>query len=310
MKETVLSKGTELERRKFLFRLVAGLWALGVGKNWPAQEGFWVTPPKSPFLLSVLDESFDSHLKGGSEEVLLRLPRLVREWFGCEVLELNCKYFLGDRSNRIRLATRLYEAAAASRVQILILTLSSLPPQLPTTEAAAEQVLGQWIDVARAVKCHSVRLRLPKEKIPEGQLYQLVLGSANLLAHCGLGLLVEPSDLVQLKALPGWIDSARVANLGICARLDYAALSQEGRSQLLQSLKEIHQIKAVTLVWKSTFRLDGEEGAWCQEAISAIVKGGFRGYVGLLWNDQLNGSAPQITEFVSWLRGLRDRLST
>jgi sugar phosphate isomerase/epimerase len=272
-----------MKRRDFLKGSAAaagGLLAVPEGAG-AARDG-------PPFEISLAEWSFHRMLRAGTLKHRY-FPRLARERFGLRAVEYVSTLFEGKGEDRDEVADLASRAAGAGVRSLLIMVDREGDLGDPDEAARARAVDNhrKWLDAARALGCHSIRVNAASRGTPEEQRALAADGLSRLTALAAplqLNVIVENHG--GLSSNGSWLASViRAVNQPNCGTLpDFGNFNLGDGTwyDRYQGVKELMPFAKAVSAKSNDFDEQGNEtGTDYRRMLRIVLDAGYHGHVGI-----------------------------
>lgn len=283
-----------MERRTFLKRTGMAL-AASVTSAATASVARWASTEKLPYLISLAEWSLHRSLFSGRINHL-EFPRIAREEFGIEAIELVNQFFK-DRAQDDAYLDELKKHAESSQMRILLIMVDgegALGHPDPKKRRQAVRNHFKWVEAAKRLGCHSIRVNAQTHG--EGSFQEQRDRAADGLrrlaeyaARHGLNILVENHG--GLSSHGQWLASViRKVGLRNCGTLpDFGNFRiRDGEEyDRYRGVKELMPFAKAVSAKSYDFDEQGNElHTDYRRMMRIVVEAGYRGYVGIEYEGQ------------------------
>lgn len=260
---------------------------------------------KVPFLISILDESFDPLLKNNFN--LLALPHLCKDLQTVNTIDISSKYLPSSYEEAVLFARKLFEEGCANRIKFNTFVYS---PTIPVAELYYERIyklLLPYAEITSILKCNSLRISIEITDSLIPQVNENLFIVSKSLARLGINLLIE-TDTERFSILQTQLQQTQFPkNFGYGIRIIPSVIDKrpiEG---------DLTHIKAVTLVWEDPVSEESQFQNQAYQTIEKIYDSGYRGYVSVFYKTSSNTSYQDIQSGIlkasSWLQSVQANLA-
>lgn len=242
------------------------------------------------FRISLAQWSLHRTLRAG-ELMPMDFPSHTRERFGIEAVEY-VSTFYGDKKKDPAFPGQLRQRADDAGTQSLLIMVDGEGPLGAPDESVRREAVANhrtWLDIAKALGCHSIRVNANSEGTPDEQLAHCAKGMSALLEHADaleLNVLIEnhgghSSNGAWLSNLMKSVDNPRFGTLPDFGNfiLDWDTREEYDRYRGVTEL--MPWAKAVSAK-SHAFDSGGKETGTDYERMIQIVKdAGYRGWIGV-----------------------------
>ncbi len=245
-------------------------------------------PSRVLFEISLAEWSFHKMLRAGSLEHLA-FPALARQRYGLASVEYVSTFFKGRGESREEVAA-LSRAAADAGVRSLLIMVDREgdlgDPDEPGRARAVENH-RKWLDAARALGCHSIRVNAASRGTPEEQRRLAADGLSRLTALAAplqLNVIVENHG--GLSSNGAWLASViRAVNQPNCGTLpDFGNFNLGDGTwyDRYQGVKELMPFAKAVSAKSNDFDAQGNEtGTDYRRMLRIVLDAGYHGHVGI-----------------------------
>lgn len=277
-----------IDRRAFL--KTASLAAAGATLGQAGQRSRYAAGDKLPYVISLAEWSLHRSLFGGRvrhED----LPRIAKEEFGLDAVELVNQFFK-DRARDTDYLSEFKRRADGFGVKILLIMVDdegALGHPDPALRQQAVENHFKWIDAAKALECHSIRVNAAThgEGSFEEQMDRAADGLRRLAeqaARHGLNILVENHGGLSSHGawLAGVIKKVNLRNCGTLPDFDNFRIQEGEEYDRYRGVSELMPFARAVSAKSHDFDEHGRELHIDYERMMKIVlDAGYRGYVGI-----------------------------
>lgn len=316
-----------LDRRRFVRRLTAGAAGLVLGSRSPGSfDRFGMAPParasedssrgaEPPFSISLAEWSLHREL-GAGEIDHLDFPGVARREFGISAVEYVNTFFESGAADQAYLMT-LYDRCESEGVRSLLIMCDGLgrlgDPDTAARIAAVENHYP-WVEAARLLGCHSIRVNAASEGSWEEQK-ELAADGLNRLAGFadGYGINVLVENHGGLSSNGRWLASVIEAGdhprLGTLPDFGNFRISESERYDNYVGVEQLMPYARAVSAKSHDFDSSGEEATLdYEELIRIVLDSGYRGWVGIEYEGDRLGEREGIRRTKALLETVRDRL--
>jgi L-ribulose-5-phosphate 3-epimerase len=301
-----------LDRRTFLQRTAAAGTVLTMGSATAAVSAAKSNKPL--FKISLAEWSFHRSLKAGKMDHL-DFPKIARHEFDIDCVEYVSTFFK-DNVNKPSYMMELLKRCNDNGVRSGLIMCDHEgdlgdPDKTKRTQAIANHY--KWLEAAKYLGCHSIRVNARSAGTPDEQHKLVVDGLRRLSDYAGrheINVIVENHGGISSngKWLAGVIKEVRDGGLKNCGTLpDFGnfKISDTEQYDRYQGLKELMPFAKGVSAKSHGFDADGNEAEIDYHKMMKIVLGaGYHGYVGIEWE----GATPAETEGVKLTKRLLERV--
>jgi sugar phosphate isomerase/epimerase len=272
-----------MTRREFLKGSAAA-----AGGLLSASDGGGAAREETPFAISLAEWSFHRMLRAGTLEHR-HVPKLARDRYGLDAVEYVSTFFTGRGSDHAEVADLARRAADLGVRSLLIMVdrEGDLGDPGEPARAAAVENHRKWLDAARALGCHSIRVNAASRGTPDEQRRLAADGLARLADLAGplrLNVIVENHG--GLSSNGAWLASViRAAdrpNLGTLPDFGNFNLGDGTWYDRYQGVKELMPFAKAVSAKSNDFDAAGNEtGTDYRRMLRIVLDAGYRGYVGI-----------------------------
>ncbi|MCD6338495.1 MAG: TIM barrel protein [Verrucomicrobia bacterium] len=285
-----------MNRREFIIKTAFALGGAAEGLTAPpGLRGYWKEGKRLPYLVSLCDVSLRRALSRKKVRYL-DLPRVVRERFGLEALELSTRFF-SERINDPGFFDELAGRAKASSVRLLVLAvdedLDLTHPHAGKRGKAAARVI-RWAEVAKRLHCHSVMVKLGalRAEDPGRELTRvaaILRALAEGVGRCGLNLAVANDGGLSShgKWMAALIRKVGRPNCGAALDVGNFTIAKGRKYDPYRGASELAPYTKAVRATMRDFDEKGEERSIDYERMMRIVvRARYHGFVGICYVGQ------------------------
>ncbi|RME89642.1 MAG: sugar phosphate isomerase/epimerase [Verrucomicrobia bacterium] len=278
-----------MERRTFLKRTGLAL-AATVTSTASASVARWASTEKLPYLISLAEWSLHRSLFSGRINHL-DFPRIAREEFGIEAVELVNQFFK-NRAQDDAYLNELKKRAESSGVRILLIMIDGEGalghPDAGQRRRAVKNHF-KWVEAAKRLGCHSIRVNAQthgegsfeeqRDRAADG-LRQL----AEYAARHGLNVLVENHGGLSSHGqwLASVIQKVGLRNCGTLPDFGNFRIRDGEEYDRYRGVKELMPFAKAVSAKSYDFDEKGNELTIdYRRMMRIVVEAGYRGYVGI-----------------------------
>ena len=294
------SSDRETDRRRFLKHtlgasLAAPIALLAHGGQTPVRS----TPIESMedgmstetwFRISLAQWSLHRMLRAGELDPM-DFPAFTREKFGINAVEY-VNSFYGDRVDDTSFPAELRKRAEDAGVESLLIMVDGAGPLGSPDQAIREQAVAnhrKWLDIAKAIGCHSIRVNAVSEGSPDEQLALCAAGMTSLLVHADaleMNVLIEnhggnSSNGAWLSSLMRTVDNPRFGTLPDFGNFMLDWDTKEQYDRYLGMTEQMPYAKAVSAKSHSFDEQGDETGTDYKRTLGIVKDAGYRGWIGV-----------------------------
>ncbi|HNU51839.1 MAG TPA: sugar phosphate isomerase/epimerase family protein [Verrucomicrobiota bacterium] len=277
-----------MNRRSFLNR--TGLLGAGLclAPAFPTLGGG--NSKRLPFMISLAEWSLHRALKAKTIDHL-DFPRIAKRDYGIEAIELVNQFFPAKARDRAYLADfkKRADDAGVKTLLIMVDDQGALGAPDPAQRQQAVENHRPWIEAAKALDCHSIRVNAETGGVgtTQDQAARLVEGLRALAefgSKHGLNVLVENHG--GLSSHGGWLsDVIKAVDLPNCGTLpDFGnfRIAENREYDRYQGVSEMMPYAKAVSAKSHDFDADGQETRTdYRRMIKIVLDAGYRGYVGI-----------------------------
>ena len=242
------------------------------------------------FRISLAQWSLHRALRAG-DLLPMDFPEHTRKQYGIEGVEY-VSTFYGDRKNDPAFPGKLRQRAEDAGVQSLLIMVDGEGPLGAPDEAVCMEAVSNhrtWLDIAKSLGCHSIRVNANSEGTPDEQLAYCAKGMSALLEHADaleLNVLIEnhgghSSNGAWLSNLMKTVDNPRFGTLPDFGNFILDWNTREEYDRYRGTTELMPWAKAVSAK-SHAFNSEGLETGTDYERMIQIVKdAGYRGWIGV-----------------------------
>jgi sugar phosphate isomerase/epimerase len=282
-----------LNRRSFVIRVSAGAagWALGAGRGARAHEQPSTRggrPGEPLFRISLAQWSLHRALERGDLHHL-DFPGVARRDYGLEAVEYVSTFFGGRERDQAYLLT-LRDRCASEGVRSLLIMCDG-EGRLGDPDAAARTAAVQdhyrWVEAARVLDCHSIRVNASSEGTWAEQRDRVADGLRRLAEFAdgyGIGVIVENHGGLSSNGrwLSSVIDAGDHSRLGTLPDFGNFRISDSERYDNYRGIEQMMPWARAVSAKSYDFDEAGTETVLDYELLIRIVlDAGYRGWIGI-----------------------------
>lgn len=300
---------TNLNRRSFLKRsaLTAGSWSLAAVVARPV-----VAEEKAPlFKISLAEWSLHKTIFGGKLSNL-DFANTAKNEYGIEAVEYVNQFFADKAKDQKYLADMKRRAADAGVKSLLIMIDDEghLGDPDPARQTKAIENHYQWVEAAKYLGCHSIRVNAHSEGTPEEQAKLVSDGLGRLsefAAPFGINVIVENHGGISSNG--AWLAGViKMVNLKNCGTLpDFGNFDTYDRYQGIAEL--MPYAKGVSAKSKSFDAEGNVTETDFRRMIKIVLDAGYHGYIGIEYEGSVLAEPLGILATKKLLQEVREELS-
>jgi L-ribulose-5-phosphate 3-epimerase len=317
-------KGEALDRRGFVRRMTAGAAGLVLGYGSSGRSGIPRYAKASegsggaadpPFAISLAEWSLHRELGAGKLDHL-EFPRVASRDFGITAVEYVNTFFEAGATDQAYLMT-LNDRCQSEGVRSLLIMcdgLGRLGDPDEATRTTAVQNHYPWVEAARLLGCHSIRVNAASEGSWEEQK-ELAADGLNRLAGFadGYGINVLVENHGGLSSNGRWLASVIEAGdhprLGTLPDFGNFRISESERYDNYVGVEQLMPYARAVSAKSHDFDASGEETTLdYEELIRIVLDSGYRGWVGIEYEGNRLGEREGVRRTKALLETVRDRL--
>jgi sugar phosphate isomerase/epimerase len=301
---------TRTNRRDFLKQTTA--MTAGVGLAGVLHGSLEAADAKQPlYKISLAEWSLHKTLFGGQLENL-EFPRAAKEEFGIEAVELVNQFFRDKAQDKTYL-TELKSRAGDLGVSMLLIMIDGEGRLGDPTESQRKQAVQnhhKWVEAAKFLECHSIRVNAASEGPYEQQLELAADGLRRLSefgAEHGLGVIVENHG--GLSSNGKWLASViKKVDLPNCGTLpDFGNFGDYDRYQGVEELMPF--AKGVSAKSHDFDDSGNETRTDYLRMMKIVLDANYHGYVGIEYEGSKLGEYEGIRATKKLLERVREQLA-
>lgn len=281
--------GSSLDRRRFVRRMTAGAAGLALGRiGQPANGRASTRDPEPLFRISLAQWSLHRALHDGKLDNL-DFPRVARRDFGIDAVEY-VNTFFKDRATDQGYLLTLKDRCESENVKSLLIMCDGegrLGDPDDAARAMAVENHYRWVEAARLLGCHSIRVNAASEGSWEEQRDLAADGLRRLAefgADYGINILVENHG--GLSSNGRWLSSVIEAGdhprLGTLPDFGNFRISESERYDNYAGVEQLMPYARAVSAKTNDFDDAGEESNLDYEQLIRIVlDSGYRGWIGI-----------------------------
>jgi sugar phosphate isomerase/epimerase len=270
--------------RRQVVKLVAAVIPLAAWRRWPRSPA----PVAGPFTISLAEWSLHRTLRRG-DITNLDFPRVARRDYGIEAIEYVNQFFM-DRATDRRYLADLAARCDAEGVQSLLIMCDSvgrLGASDETERTRAVEGHYAWVDAAKSLGCHAIRVNAAADGTPDAQQAQAADGLRRLTDYAAereMNLIVENHG--GLSSNGAWLASVmRAVDHPRCGTLPDFGNFRIAEGEMYDRYRGVTELmpfaKAVSAK-SHDFDANGNERHTDYTRMMGIVlDAGYRGWVGI-----------------------------
>jgi sugar phosphate isomerase/epimerase len=305
--------GSSLDRRTFLRTTAAAGAAVGLGTATRAAAAA-ADRSKPLFKISLAEWSFHRALKAGKMDNL-DFPKVAKQEFGIDCVEYVSTFFK-DKAKDKKYLKQLKERCDDLDVRSGLIMCDNEgdlgdPNDAKRTKAVENHY--KWIEAAKFLGCHSIRVNARSAGTPEEQ-HKLAVDGLRRLSQFGAGhdmnVIVEnhggiSSNGKWLAAVIKEVVDSGLKNCGTLPDFGNFKISETEQYDRYQGVTELMPYAKGVSAKSHVFDSAGNEAEIDYEKMMKIVlDAGYHGYVGIEWE----GETPSETEGVKLTQKLLERI--
>jgi len=320
---------SSLDRRRFVRRMTAGAAGLALGQigrptlgtagaRHPAGQGAFGerAEPEPPFRISLAEWSLHRALSAGKLDHL-DFPRVARKDFGIEAVEYVNTFFEHGALDQGYLLTLRDRCEAEGVTSLLIMCDGEGRLGDPDGSARTTAVENHypWIEAARLLGCHSIRVNAASEGSWEEQR-DLAADGLHRLAEYGdgYGIDVIVENHGGLSSNGRWLSSVIEAGdhprLGTLPDFGNFRISESERYDNYRGVEQLMPWARAVSAKTNDFDAAGEEASLdYEQLIRVVLDSGYRGWVGIEYEGSRLAEEEGIHRTKALLERVREKLA-
>ncbi len=269
---------------------------------------------KSPlFKISLAQWSLHRHLFANRIESNLDFPIIARNQFGIDAVEYVNQFF-PDKAEDIKYLKELKNRSDSVGVKNLLIMCDNegdMGAKCKTERNNAVLNHRKWVDAARFLECHSIRINALGDGTPEEQKDQMIESLSKLAEYAEerrINLIIENHGKLSSNAV--WLSEViKKVNNPLIGTLPDFGNFPEGIN-IYESVEKLMPFARGVSAKSYDFDGNGNETTIDYERmLQIVVVSGYRGYVGIEYEGKLLSEYEGIIKTKALLERIRTKLS-
>jgi len=269
---------------------------------------------KSPlFKISLAQWSLHRHLFANRIESNLDFPIIARNQFGIDAVEYVNQFF-PDKAEDIKYLKELKNRSDSVGVKNLLIMCDNegdMGAKCKTERNKAVLNHRKWVDAARFLECHSIRINALGDGTPEEQKDQMIESLSKLAEYAEerrINLIIENHGKLSSNAV--WLSEViKKVNNPLIGTLPDFGNFPEGIN-IYESVEKLMPFARGVSAKSYDFDGNGNETTIDYERmLQIVVVSGYRGYVGIEYEGKLLSEYEGIIKTKALLERIRTKLS-
>jgi len=269
---------------------------------------------KSPlFKISLAQWSLHRHLFANRIESNLDFPIIARNQFGIDAVEYVNQFF-PDKAEDIKYLKELKNRSDSVGVKNLLIMCDNegdMGAKCKTERNKAVLNHRKWVDAARFLECHSIRINALGDGTPEEQKDQMIESLSKLAEYAEerrINLIIENHGKLSSNAV--WLSEViKKVNNPLIGTLPDFGNFPEGIN-IYESVEKLMPFARGVSAKSYDFDGNGNETTIDYERmLRIVVVSGYRGYVGIEYEGKLLSEYEGIIKTKALLERIRTKLS-
>jgi L-ribulose-5-phosphate 3-epimerase len=311
--------GGSVDRRNFLRTTAAAGAAMGIG-SLPYSATAATEKSKPLFKISLAEWSFHRALQSGKMNNL-DFPRVAKHDFDIDCVEYVNQFFMDKANDRAYLKDLKQRCENNGVTSGLIMCDNEGDLGDPNSAKRTKAVENhyKWVEAAKFLGCHSIRVNARSAGSPEEQ-HKLAVDGLRRLSEFGakhdINVIVENHGGISSngKWLAGVIKEVRDDGLKNCGTLpDFGnfRVSDKEEYDKYQGVKELMPYAKGVSAKSHVFDKDGNEAQIDYfKIMKIVVDAGYHGYVGIEWEGEKPGEMEGVKLTKQLLERVRKKLAS